>query len=228
MKVKVVSAYVPLLERTRPQFVELSSRLTKACGNKLFLHWDFPFRECWLAQEPGLPWKAANARALDRFETDDEHICSNIVQHSCTQWAMLAAEEEPDVDVWIWLGASILKQGAWRNNPVTEAHVFEFIRRVGNFDKFDKIIPFPGIEPPKPISDHGDNWRFVGSTHIWPKKFLPAIHRAYQFECRRFIHRVGAIPLDLAIWPAVEANSALPFQFYQAEYDASQLTGFPT
>lgn len=225
MRVRAVSAYVPLSLHTRQHFHTLGAKLTYACNGNITFFWNFPFEDCWLAQE-NPPWKAANARAIDRFRTDDEHIRSNIVQHSPTQWAMLAAAQHPEVDVWVWLGASILKQGAWRNNQITCDHIAEFLRRVAARPVYD-VIPFPGIEPPKPVQDHGDNWRFVGSTHIWPTKFLPAIHASYQFECRRFIRRIGAVPLDLAIWPAVEQNSGLPFRFYQAEYDASQVTGFP-
>lgn len=223
--VRAVSAYVPLLQRTGLQFHEWSTRLVTACDGNITFFSPFPFEQCWLAQEHP-PWKAANARATDRFQNDDEHIRSNIIQHSPTQWATMAAAADPSVDVWVWLGASLLKQGAWRNNQITEAHIAEFLRRVAARSSYDDI-PFPGIEPAKPVQDHGDNWRFVGSTHIWPTKFLSAIHHAYQFECRRFIRRVGAVPIDLAIWPAVEQNSGLPFRFYQGEYDASQLTNFP-
>ncbi len=226
LKVRVVSAYVPLMERTRASFAELGDRLSKACDHNVTFFWNFAFEQCWLAAEKP-PWKAANARATDRFETDDEHIRSNIVQHSPVQWATMAAELDPSVDVWVWLGASVMKQGVWRNNPVREDHIRDFLRRVAQFKDYATAIPFPGIEPWKPPSDHGDNWRFVGSTLILPTCWLPAITRSYKFECRRFIRHVGAVPLDLAIWPSVELRSGLPWCFYQAEYDASQFTGFP-
>lgn len=229
MRVRAVSAWtdagINSLHYKPGRADDLIARLTDACAGRLrFLN--IPWEDIWLVQE-NPPWKAANARATDRFPTDDDHIKSNIIQHWRTQAAMQLLAEEPDLDVICWLDAGILKQGAWRNNQVTEDHVREFLDKVERYEHFDTTIPFPGIEPRKPVSDHGDNWRFCGSTHIWPVRFLPAIHRSYLFECRRFLRRVGAIPLDLAIWPAVEAHSGLPFRFYQAEYDASQLTGFP-
>lgn len=228
-KVKAVTAWTPC-GITSHQYPDgrreaLLSRLMSACNGAIRVYDPFPWEDIWLVQE-NPPWKAANARAADRFPTDDDHIKSNIIQHWRTQAAMKLLAEEPDLDVIVWLDYGLLKQGAWRNNQITETHVAEFMRKVAQHEPFVDI-PFPGIEPPKSISDHGDNWRFVGSTHIWPTKFLPAIHHAYQFECRRFIRRVGAVPLDLAIWPSVEQNSGLPFTFYQGEYDASQLTNFP-
>lgn len=229
MKVKAVTAWTHVglksLQYTPEKYLALRRGLERACGSRLRVIDPFYWEDIWLVQEKP-PWKAANARAEDRFPTDDDHIKSNIIQHWRTQSAMRLLAEEPDLDVICWLDMGILKQGAWRDNPVTEDHISNFLDEVERHGHFEDI-PFPGIEPQKPVVDRGDNWRFVGSTHIWPTRFLPAIHRSYLFECRRFLRRVGAVPLDLAIWPAVEVNSGLPFRFYQGEYDATQLTGFP-
>lgn len=227
-KVKAVTAWTPA-GITSHQYPDgrreaLLARLTAACDGALKVYDPFPWGDIWLVQE-NPPWKAANMRAVDRFPTDDDHIKSNIIQHWRTQAAMNLLAEDPTLDVIVWLDYGVMKQGAWRNNPVTEDHIRLFLQRIEKHGPFNNI-PFPGIEARKPVSDTGDNWRFVGSTHIWPTRYLPAIHRSYVFECRRFIRRTGTVPLDLAIWPAVEANSGLPFQFYQAEYDASQFTGF--
>lgn len=226
--VKVVSAYVPLTVENmdRSGFKELGRRLRSACGDKILVLEDFPFGHCWLAHA-NPPWRAANERAADRFKTEDQHIRSNLIQHSCTQWASLAAAADPTVTTWVWLGYSILKQGAFTGKPVTEKHVEDFLLAVERYD-FSRDIPFPGIEGRKPVLPHGNNWRFCGSTHIWPASDLPIIDAAYKRECMKFLDTYHAIPLDLAIWPAVEENNPrIPFAFYKAEYDATQLTNFP-
>lgn len=222
-KVAVVSAFVPLKVKhlSAEQYHEYGDRLAAACDGR-FMAFHNELHECWLAQEYP-PMVPATETPADRYDTPEAHVQSHIVQHNRTTWALQAAG---DADVVVWLDYAILKQGAWRNNPVTEDHVREFLAKVEAYTGDD--IPFPGIEERKPINVHGDNWRFCGSTHIWPVKYLPQIDRHYKFQCRKFIWHHKCVPLDLAIWPAVEAQSGLPFRWYKAEYDASQLTEFPS
>lgn len=226
-KVKVVTAYVPLtVQNMKPEsFHELGSRLACACGDRIRVFRDFPYNECWLAREipPGV--SPANPRALDRFATEEEHLRSNVVQHSPVQWVSLAAAEDPEPDVFVWMGYSLLKQGDFTGKRITEAHVVNFLRAVERYPFTD--LPFPGIASFGPISVFGDNWRFCGSTVIMPRKFLDMIVKSYKFHMRSFLLAHRKVPLDLAIWPMVEQRSGLPWRFYPAEYDYTQLTNFP-
>jgi hypothetical protein len=224
--VRVVTSYtnLDLEKRSSNEFLELGDALIGACGGRVTAYKNFPFYAGWLAKE-NPPWKAANPRATDRFVDDNEHIRSNIVQHVPVQMAEAAAENRPDVDVWVWLSYTILKQGDFRNNRVRPHHIEALLNRLEDWAPTD--IPFPGITPAPVFNPTGDNWRFCGSTLILPKKWLPEIARAYRAQCWHFITTYGAVPLDLAIWPLVEAKSGLPFRFCQAEYDASQLTVLP-
>ena len=228
-KVQVVTAYVPLKVQNmnEEQFHALGTRLCNAAidgGASVKCFDDFPFEDCWLAQE-NPPHKCANPRATDRFATDEEQWRSNIIQHSPMQWVSLAAAADPEPEVFVWLGYSLLKQGDFTGKRITEKHVTDFVRRLEGLNL--QTIPVPGISERLPVNDLGDNWRFCGSTIIVPRKFLMGIAKSYFFECRRFIRRVKAVPLDLAIWPSVEANSGLPWQWYKAEYDYTQLTNLP-
>lgn len=232
-KIIVTSSYVPLRVKhlSREAYEHLGRRLMGACSNHAQMtFWDpFPFDQCWLYRElpHGNLWETPAAPTpSDRYDTPAEYVKSNIVQHNRTQWAVDAWKQFPDADVVVWLDYGILKQGGWNNNQLTEEHVGEFLDKVAAVNEWNDI-PFPGIEGKKPVDIHGNNWRFCGSTHIWPTKYLMDIHRAYQFETRKFIRNHQCVPLDLAIWPAVEENSGLPFRWYKAEYDASQLTNFP-
>ena len=232
MIVKSVTAYVPLEVKhlTRQQYAALGNGLVSALGDKIKVFYDYPLEDCWLYRYmkehvmPDLP--PATEVPSDRYATPHHMVLSNIVQHQRTAWAMMAAAAEPRVDVWVWLDYGVLKQGDWTGRPVTEQIIAEFIGRIEAMERMN-YIPFPGIWEKGVPSDTGANWRFVGSTHIWPKRYLPAIDRSYNWECRRFIQRTSTVPIDLPIWAYTELNSGLPFRQYAANHDATQFTGFP-
>ena len=224
--VAVVSAFVPLDVKhlTQDQYQEYGRQLKEACGNRAHFFNPFPFDQCWLANER-VPMVPATETPADRYTSAEAHVRSHIVQHNRTEWAKMAAWEDPSIDTIVWLDFAILKQGDFTGKRVTKDHVREFLEKVEKWTP--NSIPCPGIEPRKPVNVHGNNRRFCGSTHIWPVKFLGQIDRTYKAKCRQFIYCHGCVPLDLAIWPMVEQDSGLPFRWYQAEYDATQLTNFP-
>lgn len=231
-KVRAVTAYVPLtVQHMSPlEFGTLGLQLTEACDGNITVIAPYRFEDCWLAQEiTGLtmtkPVQAANERATDRFATKEEHVRSNIIQHSPIEWVRSAAWQRDDVDIWVWFGFSLLKQGDFTGKRIRKDHVRDFLEKVSNYTRDD--IPFPGITPPAPVNVHGDNWRFCGSTLILPTKYLLQIERSYKAKCRQFIRCYDCVPIDLAIWPMVERDSGLPFRFYQANHDHTQLTNFP-
>ena len=227
MKVRVVTAYVPLKVRhlTKEQYKEFGKRLAGACDGDITVFEDYPLGDCWLSKMP-IPMKVAAPIPTDRYASVEENLNSHIVQHNRTSWVRLAMRDHPAVDTWVWLDYGILKQGAWTGKPVTEDVVRAFMNKLRKIDMLENI-PFPGIEEKKPINDTGNNWRFCGSTHIWPRQFVTTIDYHYKECCMEFINRTGTVPLDLAIWPAVENTSNLPFDWYKAEYDATQLSNFP-
>ena len=228
-KVLVVSGYVPLQVKhlDTAAYRALGDQLKQAC-NKACIPYhifeDYPYEKCWLAQD-NPPMVGANARATDRFDTDEQHAKSNVVCNQFVQWAWEAYKKHPKVDVIVWFVYSLLRQGDFTGNRITQAHIIDFLHKVQHY-KF-KDIPFPGISEDRTVNVHGDNWRFCGSTHIWPTKWLKQIRKEYQQCARAFVSQVKATPLDLQVWPTVEAYSDLPFRWYKAEYDTTQLTNFP-
>lgn len=223
-KVKVISAYVPLPVKhlSRDAYKELGDRLVACAPNNFRVFYDYPLDQCWAYQFRDLP--PAQPVASDRYATPQDFVLSNIVQHQRTTWARMAAIEDPDADIIAWLDYGILKQGAFTGRPVQPHMVTEFVQRLENSNLTD--IPFPGIWQRGEISDTGDNWRFVGSTHIWPRQYLDMVDLLYKVECRRFIERTKTVSNDLPIWAHVEQSWPLPFRFYPANHDATQLTNF--
>ena len=67
----------------------------------------------------------------------------------------------PDVDVWLWLDIGVLKQGTWRNNPVTKASIKRLFDRVKATSAPMDSIPFPGITERQTVYPTGNVWRFV-------------------------------------------------------------------
>jgi len=222
--VKVVTAYVDLGLTKRPseQFHVLGRRLVACCPN-IRVFDNFPFEDCWTVKDGLAKYPPANPRAEDRFATTEEHLRSNLIQHCPVQWVHRAAAEDPEPDVFVWIGYSVLKQGDFTGKPVREADIQGFLEQVKSYDFKD--IPFPGITAKGPANPFGDNWRFCGSVVIFPRLYLHQMVRMYQDRLHKFVAKYKAIPLDLAIWPDVERF--LPFRFYQAEYDRTQFTNFP-
>jgi hypothetical protein len=228
MKVGVVTGFIPLPVKhvSEDQYRTLGRRLCNACRDAaVIVVSDGKLEDCWAYDLcTGLP--PANPVPADRYDSSELNVKSHIIQHNRTEWALDAADEYPDVDVWVWFDYGLLKQGFWKNNPVTEDKVKSFLKRVAATEKFD-TIPFPGISDKGPVYPTGNNWRFCGSTHIWPVNFLPAINLVYKTTLKEWVFRHKTVPLDLPIWALVEQTSKLPFKFYQAEYDATQLDNFP-
>lgn len=239
MRVSVCTGYVPLEVRhlTKDQYMAYGDRLGRAvcAGGATFSLIETKLDACWLTQwlrdeAPGHTFPPANDVPADRYATPQHMVLSNIVQHQRTTWLRQCASIiYPDADVLVWLDLGILKQGDWTGKPVTEDVVTKFCEKLSLMETLD-VIPFPGIWPKGEIADFGANWRFVGSTHIVPKKFLSMVDFAYKIECQDFIRRTKTIPLDLPIWAWTERNwmPMLPFRQYAANHDATQLTGLET
>lgn len=229
MKVKVVSAYVPLPVRhqTKETYQALGARLIACAPDKFRVFHDYPLEDCWLYKflDNGKPLPPpASEVPADRYASPQHMVLSNIVQHQRTEWAMMAANENPGIDCIVWIDYGVLKQGDFTGRPVKEHQIKKFIEKVEASDL--DTIPFPAIWGKGPVSDTDVNWRFCGSVHIWPVKFLRAIDALYKTECINFIERTHTVPNDLPIWAHVEERGALPFVGYAANHDATQFTNF--
>lgn len=228
--VKVVTAYVDLGLTKRPsaEFHKLGSQLISACtgyGDQIRAFLDFQYDTCWAVRETPAEYAPANPTAWDRFTTVEEHRRSNLIQHSPLQWMQMAAQEDP-ADVYVWLGYSILKQGDFTGHRCKVEQLQPFLEKVARFD-YSRGIPIPSIRPDDPLQPFGDNWQFVGSTLVIPRRRISEVSLAYHTAYKDFLMLFRAVPLDLAIWPMVVRQHGLPFLPYGAEYDATQWTNFP-
>ena len=138
----------------------------------------------------------------DRFDTDEQHAKSNVVCNQFVEWGWKSYKEDPLVDVIVFMVYTVLRQGAFTGKSVQSDHIRDFLKRVEAY-RFDDI-PFPGITTGEPIDPNWHNWRFCGSTHIWPVRWLKEIRKCYKETALRTMKKCEAVPLDLAVWPQVE------------------------
>jgi hypothetical protein len=227
MKVGVVTGFIPIPVKhvSEEEYHAYGKRLSSASEGHTFYIGGGRLEDCWAynichGMPPDMPIPA------DRYANAEANINSHIIQHNRTTWAMEARDMHPDVEVWAWLDYGILKQGAWRNNPVTEDSVKRFLTRLSFTQSPMDYIPFPGIAEKGMVYPGCNNWRFCGSTHIWPTNWIPDIDHVYKNTLKEWISQHKTVPLDLPIWALVEQNSKLPFRWYPAEYDASQLDNY--
>lgn len=225
--VRVVTAFVPLNVKhmSADDYYRLGQEMLNATEGRYHFFDGYPLEKCW-SYDMCMARPPATDTPGDRYDSPGAHVRSHIVQHTRTQWALEAAAAHPEVDVWVWLDLGILKQGKFNGKQVQASDVTWLLNTIES-QPLREHIEFPGIDADFRWLPHGNNWRFCGSTHIWQKKYLEQIHRSYKANLISFVSLYNAVPLDLAIWPLVEGNSGLPFRWYQAEYDATQLRNYP-
>jgi len=231
MKVGVVTGFIPIPVHhlSANQYHELALTLAGAVLSsgatfRAFVN-EEPLASCWAYELcNGLP--PANPVPADRYASPEINVMSHIIQHQRTTWALRAAKREPDVAVWVWFDYGLMKQGDWTGKPIRAENVQRFLRKLADMKALDHI-PFPGITDKQTVYPTGNVWRFCGSTHIWPKQYLPEIHDEYKARLIAWVHQLKTVPLDLPIWALVEQNLKLPFRWYPAEYDATQLDNLP-
>src|SRR5947207_11740688 len=78
-----------------------------------------------------------------RFPTPDIKVLSNIVMHQKMEWMALAALEDTESEVFVWIDYGVLKQDSMSQPIITD-----FIHRLERKDVLEEITA-PGIFPEK-------------------------------------------------------------------------------
>src|ERR1700680_419161 len=94
----------------KDKFALLGEGIKEAVGpENVVMFWDYPFKDCWVAKEfdlnkftPNYPTPPAP------FADSWQHLRCNAIQHERTTWALQAAAQRPDVDVWLWLDIGVM------------------------------------------------------------------------------------------------------------------------
>lgn len=239
-KVRLVTAFVPLegqignsLQPT--DFHILARRMIHVVPPaQRTVYGSWPIEEIWLynwlAARDWLDLPPSLPTEPDRFATPRHFVSSCIVMHARTQFLKMAALAHPDAEILVWLDYGILKQGVHTGKQVQPHHITRFLAKVERYYAAGhRDIPFPGIEPQTCIHPTWNSWRFCGSTHVIPRWHLDRIDEVYRKCCGEAIDTNRSIPIDLPIWATVEwcYDQELPYRWYRAEHDYTQLENFP-
>src|ERR1700692_4829567 len=145
MKVGVVTGFIPIPVHhlTEDRYHALGSQLQQACGEADVIRiGGGQLKECWAYDLcTGLP--PANPVPADRYASPEINVMSHVIQHQRTTWAMEAAQDYPNIDVWVWFDYGLMKQGDWTGKPIRAENVQRFLRKFADMEALDHI-PVPG------------------------------------------------------------------------------------
>jgi hypothetical protein len=226
MKVKVLTGYFPAFQAkhlTEQQFRDYGALLEDATdGNIRVFGSGYQLRDCWahryLEAIPDLRPSDPHP-ALDRFATPHDMVCSNIAILQRFTWLQVAAAAEPDVDQWVWLEYTIMKQP-----NVTAPVIKKFIQDVALTPHAK--VSLPGCWDKAPVNDNAICWRFVGSCWVCPGVLASTFAQAAKTVIDLRTRHTGTISWDVNTLAFLELLDVIPMRWYRGNHDATQLTNY--
>jgi hypothetical protein len=214
MKVKLVTAYVPIPKHPRGPEVygELGEKLSGVPVQK----------KCYYDQFQNL-WLAKYLLSLKHPVKPSEHdnpakntTIYHCVNHEKTTWLRQAADEDPSADVVVWVD-----YGIFRLPGVTNQAIYEFMEKLD-----DRAIYAPGCwDQPEAIESSYPCWRFCGSVLAVPRRYVDALDYQCRVAARQHISTTRNIEWEVNTWARVEKKvRSLPFHWYKADHDVSMFT----
>ena len=226
-KVKVLTGYFnafPAKHLSEDQFRALGNRLIETVGdtNIRMMGAGYMLSDCWahkfLVENP-LLLPSDRHPAPDRFATPADMVASNIVILQRFEWLRMAALIDPDVDIWVWLEYTIMKQPG-----VTGPVIKKFLEDVALGEH--AAVSIPGCWPKGFIDDGAICWRFCGSTWVCPHYLVPSFSQGAKTVATLRTRSTGMISWDVNTMAYLELLDVVPIRWYQGNHDQTQLTNF--
>jgi hypothetical protein len=226
MNVKAITGYFPAFQAkhlSEAQFRGYGDQLQAVLGPYLRTFGEgYVLRDCWahrfLERNPNL-MPSDRAPAPDRFATPQDMVASNIAILQRFSWLLMAMVSEPEVDQWVWLEYTIMKQPG-----VTAAVIKQFMDDV--YHKEFPAVSIPGCWNKAPVDDGAICWRFVGSVWVCPRQLVIDFVKAAQNVISLRTENTGTISWDVNTLAFVELMNIVPIRWYPGNHDASQLTNY--
>ena len=204
-------------------FRQLGEELKDAAAGRIVAFDEgWSLRDCWahrfLDEIPDLRASDPSPPA-DRYADPRDALLSNIVLLQRFEWMRLAAERNPDVDVFVWLEYSVLKQ-----RGVTA----DVVRRYLDTTELVEVdaITAPGEWERSPVVDSRIHWRFAGSTWMCPRALVAPLADAVRDLVALRAPLTRTLTWDVNTLALVELLDVLPFRWYRGGHDETQFRGF--
>jgi hypothetical protein len=200
----------------------LGKGLKEALGDKIHCFEDWDIRDCWayklLEENPDL-LPATACPPTDRFTCPQDMVLSNIVLMLRFILMADATVWHPDVDTFVWIEYTILKQ-----RGVTPQVLQEFMKAVEEKDY--KAISLPGCWDKQFVDDSVAHWRFCGSCWVCPREYVLKVFEAIKALVSLRARITGKLSMDMNSWAYLELLDILPIRWYKADHGASQFTNY--
>lgn len=226
-KVKVLTGYFPAFPAkhlSEDQFRGYGNQLREVVGdgNIRVMGAGYTLSDCWAHQflvDMPLLLPSDRNPAPDRFINAGAMVASNIVILQRFEWLRMAALIDPEVDVWVWLEYTIMKQPG-----VTGPVIKKFLDEVAQYDY--TAVSIPGCWPKAPVDDGAICWRFCGSTWVCPHHLVSAFSKGAKEIIAWRTRATGTISWDVNTMAYLELLDVVPIRWYPGNHDETQLTNF--
>lgn len=210
-KTLIATGYVPLYmgeHRTHVECLDLAPRLLSMPLDFEVFEWTLD--QCWLYDfVQRLPFKVS---VSDTDHPWHKRLAMHCVIHQATEWMAMAAKQDTEHDVFMFLDYTIFKFA-----PVTEDILLRFVERT----QYEQGIAAPGEWPIQ--TNHDDqvpNWRFGGTHIIAHRRWVERLDQAVKEEAARHILETGNVSWQINTWARVEQRCTdLPIRQYYAPFD---------
>lgn len=230
-KIKVVTGYIPIpgvQNVDQAGFRELGTRLKLCCTEAQVnveafdmttpksLEYCWLLR--WLSRQPWNEQVKCSDPAPDpvRFANPGVKLISNIVMHQKYEWLALAAINDPEPDVLVWIDYGVLKQ-----EKMTEDTVIQCLARIAAAPTGHEIIA-PGVRPTVEEPDPLQSWdRFCGSLVIVPRSALFNLARHMKLDAMKTIAESKMVTIETNTLARLEFQGVIPIRWVQSWWGAS-------
>lgn len=219
-EVMLVSGFVPLPGREHA-YAEWGERLEALpIRKKVFFG---TVERCWLYN--WLRWQPAFVEPAPGDNPQKNTREYHIVQHQKLEWMAIAAQQNPDVDVFVWVD-----YGIFHVPGINEDNLRAFLKRVAT----ETQVTLPGCRTPDINPDGGgviidDNWpcwRFCGGIIICPHDLVIPFRTAFNGMTELRLAHTRRLTWEVNTLAHLEVSKLIPMKWYYADHNQQMVENY--